>query len=284
MTYKTILVLLSDTRRTQQLLDASSAMARQFDAHLIGLYVLPAAKVYSDVGMLATPMLFEGYRNLFKSKLEEVRKKFEARVKQDGLKAEWRAIDSNYPDIADSAIAHSHGAELVIASQIERGPDGDIERDLVVRLILESGRPVLIIPQKGHFAPRGEGIAEKAIVGINGTRECSRAMFDALPLLRLVKETRLVWVDPHRQSREAGEVPGAEEAAALSRHGIKAVAEPMMTDGRNAGEALLMRANDLGADLLVMGAYAHSRVREFVFGGATRHVLEHMKIPVLMSH
>jgi len=284
MTYKTILVLLSDTRRTQQLLDAASAMARQFDAHVIGLYVLPAAQVYSDVGMLATPMLFEGYRDLFKSKLEEVRKKFEARVKQDGLKAEWRAVDSNYPDIAESAIVHSRSAELVITSQIERGPNGDIERDLIVRLILESGRPVLIIPRLGHFAPRGEGIAEKAIVGINGTKESSRAMFDALPLLRLVKETRLVWVDPYKQSREAGEIPGAEEAAVLSRHGIKAVAEPMMTDGLNAGEALLARANDLGADLLVMGGYAHSRMREFVFGGATRHVLEHMTIPVLMSH
>lgn len=284
MSYKTILVLLNGTNRTQQLLDASTAMARQFDAHVIGLYVLPAAQVYSDVGMLATPMLFEGYRELFKSKLEEVRKKFEARVKQDGLKAEWRAIDSNYPDIAESAIAHSHGAELVITSQIDRGLDGDIERDLVVRLIMESGRPVLIIPKQGHFAPRGKGIAEKAIVGINGTKESSRAMFDALPLLRLVKETRLVWVDPYKQSRKAGEIPGAEEATVLSRHGIKAVAEPMMTDGRNAGEALLMRANDLGADLLVMGAYAHSRMREFVFGGATSYVLENMKIPVLMSH
>jgi nucleotide-binding universal stress UspA family protein len=284
MPYKTILVLLNGTNRTQQLLDAASAMARQFDAHVIGLYVLPAAQVYSEVGMLATPILFEAYRDLFKSKLEEVRKKFEARVKQDGLKAEWRVVDSNYPDIAGSAIVHSRGAELVITSQIDRGPDENIERDLVVRLILDSGRPVLIIPKQGYFAPRGEGIAERAIVGINGTRESSRAMFDALPLLRLVKETRLVWVDPYRQSREAGEVPGAEEAAVLSRHGIKAVAEPMMTDGRNAGEALLLRANDLGADLLVMGAYAHSRMREFVFGGATRHVLEHMTIPVLMSH
>jgi nucleotide-binding universal stress UspA family protein len=228
--------------------------------------------------------MFEGYRDLLKSKLEGVRKKFEERIKQDGLKAEWRAVDSKFPDIAESAIAHSRGAELVITGQIDRGPDGDIERDLVVRLIMESGRPVLIIPKQGYFAPRGEGITEKAIVGINGTKESSRAMFDALPLLRLVKETLLVWVDPYRQLGEAGNVPGAEEAAVLSRHGIKAVAEPMMAGGQNAGEALLMRANDLGADLLVMGAYSHSRMREFVFGGATRHVLENMKIPVLMSH
>ena len=284
MPLKTILVLLNDSGRTEQLLDAASPLARQFDAHLVGLYILPAAKVYSDVGMVAAPMVFEGYRDLFKSTLAEVRKKFEARAKQDGLKAEWRTIDSNFPEIAESAIAHSRSAELIITSQIDYGRDGSIERDLVVRLILESGRPVLIIPRKGHFAPHGEGFAEKAIVGINGTKESSRAMFDALPLLRMVKETRLVWVDPYKESGMAGSVPGAEEAAVLSRHGIKAVAEPMMTDGRNAGEALLMRANDLGADLLVMGAYAHSRMRELVFGGATRHVLEHMAIPVLMSH
>ncbi len=284
MPLKTILVLLNDAGRTEQLLDAASALARQFDAHLVGLYILPAAKVYSDVGMVAAPMVFEGYRDLFKSKLAEVHKKFEARAKQDGLKAEWRVIDSSFPEIADGAIAEARSAELVITSQIDYGQDGSIERDLVVRLIMESGRPVLIIPKAGHFAPRGEGIAEKAIVGFNGTREAARAMFDALPLLRIVKETRLVWVDPYKQSGESGEIPGAEEATVLSRHGIKAIAEPMMTTGRNAGEALLMRANDLGADLLVMGAYAHSRMSEFVFGGATRHVLEHMKIPVLMSH
>jgi nucleotide-binding universal stress UspA family protein len=284
MPLKTILVLLNDSSRTEQLLDAASALARQFDAHLVGLYILPTAKIYADVGLIATPMVFEGYRDLFKSKLAEVRKKFEARAKQDGLKAEWRAVDSKFPEIAESAIAHSRSAELVVTSQIDYGPDGSIEQDLVVRLVMESGRPVLIIPRKGSFAPRGEGIAEKAIVGINGTKESTRAMFDALPLLRLVKETRLVWVDPYKESEAAGSVPGAEEAAVLSRHGVKAVAEPMMTGGYNAGEALLMRANDLGADLLVMGAYAHSRMREFVFGGATRHVLEHMTIPVLMSH
>lgn len=284
MSYKTVLVLLNDTTRTQQLLDASCAIVRLFEAHLTGLYILPASKVYSDVGMLATPMVFEGYRDLFKSKLEETKSKFEARTKRDGFKAEWRVVDSDYPDIAESAIAHARSADLVIIGQIDYGPEGNIERDLVARLILESGRPVLIIPKRGDFSPRGEGIAEKAIVGVNGTKESSRAMFDALPLLRQVKESRIVWVDPYRQRSEAGEVPGAEEAAVLSRHGIKAIAEPMMTDGRNAGEALLMRGSDLGADLLVMGAYAHSRMRELVFGGATRHVLEHMTIPVLMSH
>ena len=284
MPFKTIMVLLNDVGQTQSLLHAATAVARQHNAHLIGLYLLPAAKVYSDVGMLATPMYFEAYRDFFKSRHADTKKSFEAAIKKAGVQGEWREIDSAYPDVAESAISCSRWADLVITGQIDPGPDGNIERDLTERLIMESGRPVLIIPRTGRFAPKGEGIVEKAIIGVNGTRESSRAMFDALPLLKLVKESRIVWVDPYTQSGEAGPVPGAEEATVLSRHGIKAVAEPMMTDGRNAGEALLMRANDLGADLLVMGAFAHSRMREFVFGGATHHVLEHMNIPVLMSH
>ena len=128
MPFKTIMVLLNDSSRTEQLLDAASALARQFDAHLVGLYILPTAKIYADVGLVATPMVFEGYRDLFKSKLAEVRKKFEARAKQDGLKAEWRTVNSIFPEIAESAIAHSRSAELVVTSQIDYGPDGCIGR------------------------------------------------------------------------------------------------------------------------------------------------------------
>jgi nucleotide-binding universal stress UspA family protein len=284
MSFKTILVVLNDITRAQILLDVSCAIARQYDGHLVGLYVLPAAQIYSDVGMLATPAVFEGYRNHFKSKLDVVRQVFEARVKKDSLKAEWRLVDSDFPDVAESAIMHAHSADIVITCQMDTGPEGNIERDLNERLVMESGRPVLIIPLGGHFNPPSEGIAEKAIVGINGTRESSRALFDSIPLLRMVRETRLIWVDPQKQKSESGDVPCAEEAMVLSRHGIKAAADSMATDGRNAGEALLMRAGDLGADLLVMGAYAHSRMSEFVFGGATRHVLANMNIPVLMSH
>ncbi|MGB8314620.1 MAG: universal stress protein [Aestuariivirga sp.] len=284
MPFKTILVLLNDTDHTPQLLDAAAVLTRKFDTHLIGLFVLPAAKIYSDVGMLAVPTVFEGYRERFKSRLEYVHEKFEARLTRDGIKGEWRAIDSDYPDIAESAIMHAMGAELVITSQIDCRKGGQIERDLAARLILESGRPVLIIPKHGRFAPEGEGIAEKAIVGNNGTPESARTLFDAIPLLKLAEETRLVWVDPERERSLAGDIPGTEEAVVLSRHDIRIVAETIMTEGRNAGEILLMRANDLGADLLVAGAYANSRTREFVFGGATRYIMEHAGIPVLMSH
>jgi nucleotide-binding universal stress UspA family protein len=284
MSYKTILVLMNHTSQAARLMDAAAAIARQYDAHVTGLYVLPAVKIYPEAGMMATPVVFEGYRDGFKSKLSKVHETFEAKARAENLSFEWRLIDSIHPDVSTSAIMSAYSADLVITSQIDDGPDGEIESDITERLVMEGGRPVLIIPRRGRFSPPGEGISEKAIIGINRSSEAMRAMFDSIPLLQMVKETRVVWVDPQQERSEAGDAPGTEEAEVLSRHGLKAVADPMVTGGQNAGQALLMRANDLGADLIVMGAYGHSRMREFVFGGATLHVLQNMNIPVLMSH
>jgi nucleotide-binding universal stress UspA family protein len=174
---------------------------------------------------------------------------------------------------------HGHAADLILVSQIAENPGAEIEQGLVEHVVMESGRPVLTIPQKGSFSD-----IKSAVVGFNATREATRALFDGLPLLRSAKDVRVVWVDPYKERSVAGEVPGAEAAAALARHGVKATAEGLAAGGVNAGEALLQHVNDLGAELLVMGAYAHSRMREYIFGGATQHVLAHANVPVLMSH
>jgi nucleotide-binding universal stress UspA family protein len=280
MSYKTILVSLNDVARADRLTAVASALAVKTDAHVIGHYVIPAVMVYPEVGMALVPSVFEGYRNYFMEREAEVRGKFESRIKADGVRGEWRTVDSPYPDIASSLVDHGRNADLIVVSQIKLGSDTNIELDLVARVLMESGRPVLIVPQTW----KGEAPGSVIVAGFNGTKEAARNLFDAVPLMQGAREVRLVWVDPYKQRLEAGEVPGAEAAAALARHGITAVAEPMLTDGRNGGEALLMRAHDLGADLVTMGAYAHSRMQQYIFGGATRHVLEHMQVPVLMSH
>ena len=284
MSYKTIIVLLNDSAHTHNLMAASGAMALQHQAHLIGLFIIPSVMVYPDWEMSAPEMIFDGYRDLIKSRVEMVRKSFDGYAQQNNLKAELRVVDSNFPQITDGAIINSHNADLLITSQVYGGENETRERGFTERLIMESARPVLLIPQKPMPSSRKEGVSRKAIIGINGTRESARAMLDAVPLLKTMSETRLVWVDPCQQGKDAAEMLGVDEAAVLSRHGVKSVAEPMMTEGLNAGEALLRRANELGANLLVMGAYAHSRMTELVFGGATRHVLANMNIPVLMSH
>jgi nucleotide-binding universal stress UspA family protein len=280
MTYRTILVSLNDVARADALLLVAGQLARQFDAHVVGLFVIPAVTVYPEIGMALVPSVFDGYQNYFKSKLNEVKEKFEDRLRADGIKGEWRVDQSAYPELATSVVEHSRSADLVVISQILAEAETNIENDLVARLLMESGRPVLVVPRSWAGAEFGQAI----VAGFNGTREAARAMFDAVPLMRAAKTVALVWVDPYRQRLESGEVPGAEAAVALARHGVNVTAEPLLTDGRNAGEALLMRARDLGADLVVMGAYAHSRMQQYIFGGATRQVLETASIPVLLSH
>ena len=143
-----------------------------------------------------------------------------------------------------------------MTSQFSETDSDGLEDDYCETIVMEAGRPVMLLPHQGSFYTIGENI----IVGWNATREASRAIFDAMPLLEKSKETRLIWVDPHKQKDQAGDIPGAEMAASLARHGVKATAEAMPTSGSiGAGNALLNRASDLGADLIVMGAYGHSR-------------------------
>jgi nucleotide-binding universal stress UspA family protein len=278
MLYKTILLSLNDVARAGAMIDAAIAVADSQDAHVIGCYIIPAVVIYPEIGFSGVGGVYDGNQIYFKQHLDEVKRLFESKTAAAGIKAEWCAVESAYSEIASSLLEHAYSSDLIISSQTAEVNNGGIESDLVERLLMESGRPVLMLPQGATFAA-----PDIAIIGYNASREAARALFDALPLLRQAKDVRVVWVDPQTERSIAGEVPCAEAAAALARHGIKATAEGLPS-GINAGEALLQRANDLGAGLVVMGAYAHSRLREYIFGGATQHVLGKAVIPVLMSH
>jgi nucleotide-binding universal stress UspA family protein len=122
------------------------------------------------------------------------------------------------------------------------------------------------------------------LVAWNARREAARAVFDALPILQRAKAVRVVWVNPQSERERTQDVPAGDICATLARHGVKCEAVEQVRPGAGVGATLLACAKDWGADLLVMGCYGHTRLREFVLGGASRHVLSHMSIPVLMSH
>jgi nucleotide-binding universal stress UspA family protein len=122
------------------------------------------------------------------------------------------------------------------------------------------------------------------VVGWNGAREATRAVFDALPMLRLAKSVKLIIVDPQRDPEFRDRVAGINISEALARHGISCEPESYATEGLEHGEALLRKARECQAGLIVMGAYGHSRLAEFVFGGATRSVIDKLDRPVLFSH
>jgi nucleotide-binding universal stress UspA family protein len=280
MAYKTILVCLNEIARNPVLLDVTSDIAEKQDAHVIGLYVLPAVRIYPAVGPGMYAEVIEEFRESFKTRAADVRHQFDGHMQAKGLACEWRFVDSRSPEIAATVIEHARQADLVVVSQVDPDSDSGIDIDFAERIVMDSGRPVLAVPAFGTFTRCGP----RALVGWNGRREAARAVFDAVPLLQACEAVQVTWLDPQDDMDVPGSLAGAELATALARHGVKVTAEAMPTSGIGAGEALLSHASDLGADLLVMGAYGHSRTREYIFGGATRTIFGSMTIPVLMSH
>ncbi|MBV8576692.1 MAG: universal stress protein, partial [Acetobacteraceae bacterium] len=183
------------------------------------------------------------------------------------------------PD-ADPAL-HARYADLAILGQLD--PDR-VETELIrprpEQVALASGCPVLIVPYAGHF----DKLGRRVLIAWSATREAARAVKDAMPFLTSAELVTVLTIDPREGPHGHGELPGADIALHLARHGVKAQIERTVSAGVPVGEALLSRAADLGVDLIVMGAYGHSRAREVLLGGATRSVLRSMTVPVLMSH
>lgn len=280
MTYRTILVSLNEINRLPQLVAAAASLGKTLNAHVSGLYVVPAVQVYPSVGFEAAPQVFEGNRSYFKDNAPKVRAAFEEAMQREGLTFDVHVIDARTPLIADDVIAFGRSSNLILVSATNPEEVTGVERDFVEQVIMGAGRPVIILPAKGDAAVS----LDKIVVGWDGGREAARAAFDSMPLLRAAREVRIVRADPQKDLTLRGAIPGADIAETLARHGIKAETQGFPTDGYDAGQALLRCADDWGAGLVVMGAYGHSRLTEFIFGGATRFVLSRQNRPVFMSH
>jgi nucleotide-binding universal stress UspA family protein len=280
MSYKTILVSLNEVGRLPELVAAAVTLARETGAHVSGLYVVPAVQVYPSVGFEAAPQVFEGNRSFFKDNGARVKQAFEEAMRREGLSHDFHQIDARTPVIADEVVAAGRVADLVIVSATNPEEITGVERDFVEQTVMALGRPVIVLPYKGKAAVS----LNEVIIGWDGGREASRAAFDALPLLKKAAKVRVVRIDPQKDPSLRGSVAGADLAEALARHGVKAEAQGYPTDGQDEGQALMRCAEDSGAGLIVMGAYGHSRLAEFIFGGATRFVLNRLVCPVLMSH
>jgi nucleotide-binding universal stress UspA family protein len=280
MAYKTILVCLNDIPGLPSLISAAKALARTFEAHVTGLYIVPAVQIYPSGALDLMPQVYDGNRIYFQNNVAKVRDAFESAMRREGFSFAFHEVDSRSYLISDDVIDQGRSADLIVIKAVDREAGSGVELDFAERVVIDAGRPVLILPHQGETAVRfGE-----AIIGWNGSREAARAAFDAVPLLKFGTGVRVVAVDPQKNPELRGSVAGADLAESLARHGVKATAEPYLTDGLEPGLALLRHANDLGASLIVMGGYGHSRFREFILGGSTASMLAKLDRPVLMSH
>lgn len=283
MGYGTILAYLPDEERAKVATSAAATLARRNNAHLTGLYVVPLMRLYSASpygGADVTAKLMEQHEAHHAAVSGTVRSTFEQMLAAETFPTEWVLADSPNVDPLATIMTHGRAAELIVA--VPDGPDGVDGPDSAVaeRLMVEAGRPVLLVPASGAKDSIGRDIT----VAWNGSRESARAVFDALPLLTEAEMVHLVWVDPAVQAGESASRAGDAIAATLARRGVNCESVQASSGGRDVGEELFGRVADYGSDLLVMGGYGRSRFRELIFGGVTRQVLSEMTVPVLMSH
>ena len=271
MTLKTILLHLTDDPRNATRLAAAIELSQRHDAHLVGLYTTAPLVVPGYVGAELPAQVYADYEADAEAKTREAETLFNDAAKKAGLSAEWRTDRGFARDVLSN---HAYYADLVIVGQTM--PDDDLpkgDEGLPGDLALACGRPVLAIPGAGTF----KTIGDKVMLAWNGSREAARATADAMPTLEKAKEILVV------SANVKATTPALDISTHLARHGLKVELKPIHTD-LAVGDILINTAADAGCDLIVMGAYGHSRLNELVFGGATRHVLQHMTVPVVMSH
>jgi nucleotide-binding universal stress UspA family protein len=274
MALRDIMVVLDGSAQSEIRLTIAVALARKHDAFLNGFCAL---EMLRPVRVDVRPGDYPDADTSVAEMEVRIEAEFRDRLRFSGLHGDWRVAANNGHE---ALVRRTRQADLTILGQVDPDHPPPAGRHLVEDVLLTAGRPILIIPYAGRFETLGTNV----LVGWNDSREAARAVNDAIPLL--VKAASVVILEARRAGAkpDSNDVTTADVANHLGRHGIKATTAHTAMAGISAPDALLAYAADLGADLLVVGGYGHSRLRELILGGVTRGLLQHMTLPVLMSH
>ncbi len=221
--------------------------------------------------------MIEAHDRYMREASKEAEQMFKERIEDAGLDAEWRSVEGN---VSESVALNARYADLAILGQrnVERLDPGTAP-EMPEHTVLDVGRPVLVVPHGGEFP----AIGKRVFVAWKANRGAARAVNDSLVFLKKAEKILVLSVNPRGGISGGGEVPAADIARHLARHGIDAEVAQVAKEELSVGEMLLSRAAEFGADLLVMGAFGRSRWRSMILGGVTRRILTDMTLPVLIS-
>jgi nucleotide-binding universal stress UspA family protein len=257
--------------------DYAISAAEAFGAHVLGIAVSYEPVIPGTVMGGIPPEIIESQRSESNKKASTAASRFEQAVKRTGVSGETRTISASISGAADQIGRIGRRFDLVVVGQPERQkslPDEVVDEGV----LFESGRPVIFVP----YIQKGGMKLDRIMVCWDGSRAAARAVADAMPFLKKAKQVEVVIVADKPGKKD--EIPGADLGQHLARHGLKVDVKRITSPEIDVPSTILSYAADSSADMIVMGGYGHSRLREFILGGATRGLLEAMTVPVLMSH
>ncbi len=278
MSYRTIVVHADRAANAESRIGLAATLALREEAHLVGAAMtgmprsMLAGRSYDGSGVFLAD-----YLRRAQERVQLALEQFNGIVDRLGVPSH-EARSSNDDEYAGLCLQARY-ADLLVIGQAEASEDNEagLLPDLPDYVLLNCGRPVLVVPRSGRFPT----IGKRVLVAWNGSPEAAKAVTAALPLLRGAEQVTLAVLG--HSADMLGESPGADIALYLARHGVN-VEVLRRPEPEDPGRALLSLAADFNVDLLVMGAYGHSRFRELMLGGATRTVLATATLPVLMAH
>jgi nucleotide-binding universal stress UspA family protein len=276
-TLRSVFAILPAAAGVDCALNAYKALPLADRSKLIGLHVSPLANTYG----LGADIVVAGYIEAQIEAAEEEKRTTEAAFKEAcekaGIVYEWRAKSALSYILSPEAGAMARAADLILFPRLPEA--ASVGRHRFEELVVAAGRPVLGVPAEWS----GGVLGERVLIAWDGGREAARAVFDALPLLVSARAVRIVSVQGFLEEPIRQFTLGDDIAATLSRHGVRAESHTFQSSRGSVKEELRAQMLDTGADVIVMGCYGHSRVREMILGGVSREMLKDASIPLLLS-
>lgn len=276
MALRDLLVFVDASRQTEMRLTLAADLARRHEATLIGIHVIDVDRTRTGPARVLSYAEMAQMQDDVREEAGRLEGAFWERTRRNGLLGEWRVAEG---PTASVVALHARYADMVVLGQIDpEDPVAQMAKGSVEQVLLSSGRPVLLIPQAGRF----ETVGETVLIGWKASREAARAVNDAIPVLEKSNSVTVLAVNPEHGICGDGDLPAADIARHLARHGISVNVAQRTTEPRAECDALLDYAADLRADLLVIGGYGH--LTQSIMGGVTRALLQRARVPLLLSH
>jgi nucleotide-binding universal stress UspA family protein len=274
---KDILVNLPVGSQSDAAVNYAISAANAFDSHLTGLAVVYDPVVPGSVLDGLSADIVATFRAQNERAGESAVAKFDEAARRAGISAESQMQKVELSILEEAFARHARRFDLSVVGQIEPGKNAP-EEILPETVLFGSGRPVLVVP----YIQKSGLKLDRILVCWDGSRTAARALGDAMPFLHRSKSIDVVTMTSSDGPRD--ELSGGDIAHHLARHKLKVDFKRIVVKDIDVASTILSTAADLGSDIIVMGGYGHSRLREFVLGGATRGLLKAMTVPVLMSH
>jgi nucleotide-binding universal stress UspA family protein len=274
-----IVVFIDGRTETAGILEFAGMLAQEHGARLISVFMQPEP-IVTPAETFARGKGMQSTIKVHQAQLERIeadhRAQFEDIVRRHGLRSdsEWRSL----PYLSTEVGVHAYYADLVVIARPQSAGQAGGAPGLAESLVLSSGRPIIVFPPRGKVSK-----VRRILVAWNATRESVRAVADALPLIAKAEAVEVLVADHERHPTGHGQEPGADIARHLARHGAHVEVRRLSSGGKDVGRLLLSQASAFGGDLLVMGAYGHTHLREWMFGSVTRTILYEAGLPVLLS-